>query len=484
MNQTVAPGYGASRPWHLQLPRDVHLGVIAATAIAALAIGSGASFVNGSPPLLIAITAVVAVPLMFWASARAPGLVIALLVSSQILEYLELQTPIGTISAGIVILVVMLLANLPSVVGTVTARGYSYAMVLLAAYVAAHVVQFLHVDAGTAARQMITSSSFVAFTVIGMYIGARRNLLGAAGIGATFGLLVLAAIALASSLGLIPYLAPPSNSREILGITSPFARTYGLGSTNVGLLFALSAPWLASVLRFGPSALTRGLSFTALAMIWVASLLLFQSRSMVLECAFGAALVWMIAERRKGPALLAAGLVGAVALAVGMSLLGSQDESSMVSSQLRLESYATALNYLVSHVQVILVGTDPLAFHLMVNATLTYGDQIPATAPVHNFLIEVLIASGIVGAGALALVIAIPYAAIIRRVFVVDKVDRTTAVIIASATVALIEASVTPAGANSAVLWITLGLLVASAVSSQNRSDSSSRLPLPPVRSV
>jgi len=243
-------------------------------------------------------------------------------------------------------------------------------------------------------------------------------------------------------------------------------------------------PWLGSVLRFGPSALARGLSFTALAMIWLASVLLFQSRSMVLESVLAVALVWMIAERRKGPALLAVGLAGAVALAVGMSLVGSEDQSSLVSSQLRLESYTAALSYLASHVQAILVGTDPLAFHLMINATLTYGSQISAIAPVHNFLIETLIASGIVGAGALALVILIPYGTVVRRALATDRVDRTTAVIIVSATIAILEASVTPATADSAVLWITFGLLIAAAASSQNRSDSSSRPALPPVRSV
>ena len=432
-------------------------GVLASLATS-IAFGIVVAIVGVEPTTLVAVASLAAIPLIMWATGRTPELVVGTIVFSLILVGFETQTPVGTLSPAIVALIVFVGLRLPQIVAMASSPGYRFGTACLVAYVAGQGFQFLHGDAGVAARHMITASSFAAYAALGMYVGARRSHIAAAAIGAATGLLVLAGLALLANLD-----AGSVNSlgRQILGVTSPFTRNYGLGTiVPIGLLLALCVPWLALATRSPSSLWVRAASSAALVLIWLASLLLFQSRSMVLEVPLGIALAWSLANRRFSTALVMIGCCAAIALFAGLALATSTD---VVSTQLRTESYTAALDYFIRNPSVLVVGTNPEQFHLMVNASLTYGSQIPADAPTHNLLIETVVVGGVISAAGLILLTLAPALSMLKSVRRVRQVSAPMALALSAVAIAVLEASVTPAIANSAPLWMALGYGVAAA---------------------
>ena len=444
------------------------------------------ALLGGSPEQVLAAASVAGVPLMAWAAIRAPEALVGAIVFFQILEQFELATPIGTISPGAVALVVFLFVRLPDIVATLRKPGYAFAFLLVCGYVAGHAFQFMHIPPSQAARQMVTPTGFAGFALLGMYIGTRQRHLAAAGAGAAAGLLIMAVLAVAANIHPVAGLFETNNSRAIFVFTSPFLRSYGLRGDTAGLLLALAIPWLFCVTRFTSREAVQRASVGVIGLIGLASLLLFQSRSMVLECILGVAIVWTLADREifsGGPAenlrqavdrarhnrrtmraarVVFAGMVIAVVfglyLAVGDTING-------VSTQLRADSYSETVNYFASHPWAVIIGTDPTAFHHLIDAGLFNPTvrHISENAPVHNFIVETLVAGGIVSAGSLTLLCIVPFLRIVRNQFVAGRITPAAATTMAVVAVAVIEASVTPAIANSGALWIALGWGVAAA---------------------
>lgn len=425
-------------------------------------VGAAVAIIGASPVNLVALASLAAIPLVVWGTVRVPELVVAFILFSQILEAFELQTPIGTLSPGIVALLVFLAQKLPQVMATVSSPAYRLGIASLVAYVTGQAFQFLHGDAGLAARQMITASSFAAFVVLGMYIGTRRSHLGAAAIGAATGLVTLAGLALAGDLSIIPL--PPaasSSAREILGVVTSFGRNLGLQTVALGLLLSSCVPWLALRIRSPTRFWIRAVCITVLAFIWLAALFVFQIRSMVLEVPAGILLVWSLANRRFSTGVMLTGLSAAAVVVLGLYLSASTEATSAVSTQLRTESYVAALREFIGNPSVLLVGTDPREFHLMVNATLTYGSLIPASAPIHNLLIETILLGGVISGIGLLLLLLAPVFRVVRCARRAGRFDGQIAVAVSAVGIVFLEASVWPGIANSAPLWITLGCAAA-----------------------
>jgi hypothetical protein len=455
-----------------RFPRAARVVAILASMVV---IGVAVAVVGAAPAALVVVVSLAAIPLILSATMRAPELVVGTVVFSQILEGLELQTPLGTLSLGIVALIVFLGQILPQVLKTGSLRGYRLGTACLAAYVAGQAFQVLHGDTGLAIRQLITASSFAAFAVLGLYIGDRRSHLAAAAVGAAAALLVLAALALGSNLGVVPFVTLGPHSREILGVTSPFFRSYGLEGVTVGLLLPVCVPWLAMMTRSLSGLWLRAAFASVLALIWLASLLLFQSRSMVLEVALGALLAWSLANRTFATGVLVLGVGAGAVLVTGLLLSTSTD---IVSNQLRAESYVTAVEYLINNPAVLLVGTNSEQFRLMVNESLTYSALIPAGAPTHNLLIETIVSGGVVsGLGLVALVIA-PVLSTLRAARRVGRFSSHMVLVLSAVAIAVMEAMVTPSIANSAPFWVTLGFAVAVAASATQggERDTSGRV--------
>jgi len=425
---------------------------------ASIAVGAAVAIVGAAPILLVAVASLAAIPLIVWGTVRVPELVIGTIAFSQILEGFELQTPLGTLSLGIVALTLFLGQRLPQVAAMVTSSAYRLGTVCLVAYVAGHGFQFFHADAALAARGMITALSFAAFVVLGMYVGARPSHVAGAAVGAATGLLVLAALALAANLGVVPLPAFHSPGREIFGFVSPFVRNYGLDAVPIGLLLPLCVPWLALTARSPSRFWVRTTSIAVLALIGIASFLLFQSRSIVLEIPLGILLVWGLTNHKFSTGFLVVGLCASAVLVAGLALSASTDN---VSTQLRTESYATALDYFIANPFVLIAGTNPDQFHLIVNASLTYGSQIPTGAPTHDLLVETVVAGGVVSATGLVVLILAPLLGMLRYARRVGQFTRPMALALSAVVIAVIEASITPAIANSAGLWMTLGWAVA-----------------------
>jgi len=429
--------------------------LIAAGVLASAALGIAMGFLGSSGQVILGLLLVTLVPVLAIMAVRAPEAAVGLIVFAQIFEWLEVQSPLGTISPSIIALMIFLIVRLPDVVPTMWARGYGLPVASFGVFVAAHALQFLHADAAQAARQLITAASFAAYGLLGMYIGSRRAHLVAAAVGAGAVLLVSGTLALASNAGVTIVASTLSPPREILGIMSPFLRSYGVPGVLVALLLPLCIPALVLYASSsGSPAVMRAGALTAVALIGLASLFLFQSRSMVLEIAIAVMLVVGLTGRRFGVGMLVIGLCLGVAVVIGLTLTGSTDP---IGNQFREESYSTAITFFAGDPQRALLGTDPSAFRVMVNAATTYGHLIPADAPIHNLLIETIVVGGV--AGALALLV-LAFSAPARALRMASRVGRfsgTMTVMLAAAIMAILEVAVTPAVANSAGFWMTMG---------------------------
>jgi hypothetical protein len=440
---------------------------IVAISASMVTVGTAIAFVGAAPSGLVAVASIAAIPLILAATVRAPEIVVATIAFAQILEGFELQTPLGTISLGIISLIAFLGLRFPEVLSTLKSPGYRIGIVCLSLYVAGQGVQLLHGDPAVAIRQVITACSFAAFTVLGMYIGGRRSHLAAVAFGAAAGLLVLGALALAANLGFVPVAAAPPPGREILGVVSPFFRSYGLAGATVGLLLPLCVPWLALKTRSTGGIWTRGGSGAALVLILIASLLLFQSRSMVLEVGLGVFLVWSLANRRFSSGLMLVAISVGTFLVAGFALSSSTDA---VSNQLRSEGYATAVEYLLGNPFVLIVGTNAEQFRLMVNASLTFSALIPVDAPTHNLIIETVVSGGLASGIALVVLVFAPVLSIFRSARRIGRFSPWMALGLSAVAIAVLEVMVTPAIANSAPFWTAIGCAIA-------LSASASRLP-------
>jgi O-antigen ligase len=157
---------------------------------------------------------------------------------------------------------------------------------------------------------------------------------------------------------------------------------------------------------------------------------------------------------------MAVGAVGTLAFGVYLSV---GDSISGVSTQLRADSYTEAIGYFASHPLAVILGTDPTAFHRLIDANLVNPTvrHISENAPVHNLLVETLVAGGIVAAGSLVLLSVVPFLRIARNQLIAGHISPAAATAMAAVVIGVIEASVTPAIANSGALWIALGWAVA-----------------------
>jgi hypothetical protein len=440
-----------------------HGALVVAILFVSTGCGLGIAIAGVSPDAVVAVAALSAIPLLVWATAKAPEFTVGFIVFSQIFEAFALNLPVVSLSPGKVALIIFLAMKLPKIAGLLNSPPYRFSITCLIAYMVGQGLQFLHMDAVSAARQMITASSFAMFAVLGLYVGARRSHVAAAAVGAATALLVLAGFGLAGDLGIGPFPAPLSINRAVLGVLFPFGRNLGLAGDGAFILFLLPLciPWLTSRVQSPSGAVVRVAAGIVLALIWLASLLVFQLRTMVVEVPVGILLVWSLATRRFAAGIVLAGLCAAAALVFGMYLASSGGATSLVSTQLRTESYIESFKIFLSSPSVLVFGTDPGQFDAAVNASLAYGSQIPTTAPTHNLLIEVVLRGGLVSGIGLILLVIAPIVSMLRSARRAARFSSEMAVALSAVTIALLEASVWPGTAKAGPFWMTLGIAVA-----------------------
>ena len=440
--------------------RDWTTRSIAVIAMVTTSTGLGAAVaVAGISPIALDLVAsLAAIPLIVWATFRAPALAVGLIVFAQIFDVFHLVTPIGSLSLGLVALVLFVGLRLSQIAATVALPGYRVVLVCLVLYMAGQGLQFLHVDPGVAARLLLSGLQVVSFVILGVYVGTRPTFIAGAAVGAACGFLFLGALSLLSSLGIIPFLAGTSVARDILGVVSPFPRNEGLDQVNPGILLALCVSWLAMQARPTSGLSARAICVAVLGLIMVVSLLLFQTRSMVLDVPLGVILVWILTDRSFRAATLMVACCVPVVVMIGLSLANGSDP---ISTDLRSDSYVWAFSYFVGHPLTLLFGTDVDQFRVIMNASTTYGFLIPAGAPAHDLLIETIASGGFLSAAGLMVLVIAPALRLIGYARRAGRFSSQMALALSAVSIAVVEASINPQVANAAAFWITLGCAVA-----------------------
>jgi hypothetical protein len=396
--------------------RFLATGTASAALAGAVVLGLGSAAIEGSASRAVGLITIACVPFLAALATIALPLLAAAVVFMQAFEGYELRTPVATLSPGVAALLIFL----------VWARGdllalfrYRVAQILGAAVVvlvAAHALQFLEVSARITLRGLVTTAGVALFWLAGLYLARQTWGMTAAGIGAVLGLSVLGLAAVLVAAHVLPQSYVISGGRTFFGFESPFPRTYGLSVAGLfpSLFLPLAIPWLTLLALATGDHKRRLAALVTVGALFLLVVFFFQSRSMLLQIAVGvtvAALAFCGAAWQRLLGL--GGLVVAAAFAVP-SLLFATDR---LSTHDRLTQYRLAWEFFREDPRAILVGTDPAALAEHINARLVPPQ--PASAPIHNVLIQSLAEGGILAAAAALAILVVPVAVwsivVIRR---------------------------------------------------------------------
>lgn len=437
------------------------LPVAAVLGTAAMA-GVGIAAVGTNPKIWAAIISAALSPALLVAITAAPALAVGFLGFSQILEAFELKTPAGSFSAGVMVLLLFLGLRWPEIRERFKRSGQlRFLLFCIAAMVFGHALQVQYSSPGVVLRGLVTLASFMMFWLVGIRIGGSYADLRALAIGSFAALCTLGFLGMLASTGRFPAPDRIAPARDLFGFVSPFRRNYGLniGYDSTALLLSLCAPFICLRMLRSPRGMTRVISGVAYVLLILVTLLVLQSRSMMLELAIIVALTVALTSRSS---LVRYVTVGA-GLVVGLMLLPGLQKGDAISSELRSGSYSFVLSYIQSHPSTIIRGADMNQILEGNRAATKYGELI-GEAPVHNLFFNELLQGGIVSAAALALLFFVPLwnSRLLLRGTPAQR-DRGILVVTALAT-ALTEIMINPIQANAAGLWLALGFTAALSV--------------------
>lgn len=442
---------------------------LAAACLAALAGALSALYANEFGLLIILLSIIVS-PLLLVLGMRAPELAGGTLVFLLILEAFEVATPVGSISIGIVILVVFLVVHLRGILHLMNRSRFLIVLgLILALLILANTFQILHVGPDTVLRRLVTLLSFAIYWFVGIKLGSEARYIRSTVIGATLALLVLGTLGILASSNVIP---PPTRivePRAFFGFVSPFRRNYGLdlNFAGVALLLPLCAPWIFGQAVFARTGITRVLALITYALLIMVVLLVFQSRSMILELIVVPAIIIAYSNARTilRFTFIAVG-IGAVYLVLPNLLMADEG----VGSGYRSDSFAYIVEYLKTNPKTFLIGANVNEIRMQVERFSAYT-QLVGEAPIHNMFVGQLLQGGALAMGSLALLFAIPILRVRNLLSSGAENRQVGSVVLASLGAAFIEIMINPIEANVAGLWLTLGI-AASVIGPANQQSS------------
>lgn len=412
----------------------------------------------------VTLVSLAALPVLWWLARVHPGLTFGVYLASQPLEAFEIQTPVGTLSAGIIVLTVLLLTCWRELIRIVESNNMVRATLLLCIiWTMFHILRAYHTPANEVLRQVLMLSSFTAMWCIGCWGGYNRLYLHACA-GAALGLMTMAALGVGASFGLVSLPSRVNESRTIFGVTSPLIRNFGLDLPYdaTSLVASVAASGLAVVSFKGTARRSRAMAVCSLGILLICSLLVFQSRGMVMQLMVGSVGGVMLSTRYKKTVVLLT-LVG---LGLGVApLYRSMYATDVVSSELRIDGVLTGLDILTSGIGWMPAGVSGDAILSAFMARSRWAELVPVGSrfqPIHNLPLHEFVSGGVlVGATFMAIWLTTLRSA--WRLWRTAREDVEAAGILLGVLMVSLVIVVEPVSSNAAGLWVLLGVVAGAA---------------------
>lgn len=433
----------------------------------AVAVGAATPFIPAAA--LAVLLGLATIPVLLVVTSSFPIFGLGLFVGLQFMEAFEVETPVGTFSPGITVLLMLLYFHGGELLRSLReSRSLRLAILLLAAWLIAHAARLSYDPFEEVLRILVTDTAAVAVFLLGAAFARPRGAMRAAALGATAALLVLGGSALLAALG---YLPPPERfgeSRALFGIQSPFPRNYGLNVPLDAVAFlaplALSFLALAVTRRDGGYRIASAAALLALGIVFV---FLFQARgmSLLLLLAVVVALVFRF------PRFGLIGVVCAIPLVWGgvMSMTSSDAPEARiaVSNELRSSSYEHVWSELLNNPEGYVAGRDEGQFIDDAAARSSQRAFIIAGSyeeiPVHNVFLSELVGGGYFAFITLLAVYLLAARHAVRLLLAAPR-DFDTQVRVTAMGLLMFSVLVEPGAANIVGSWLILGLVLGKGV--------------------
>jgi hypothetical protein len=420
-------------------------------------VAGAVAVVSGRLDIAILAVTVGSIPVLYAIGSRRPDVLVALFVLAQPLEAFEVRTPMTTASVGNILLVVLLLTNVSSYRSMLrTSRVTQVATALLLGWLLMYPLRALHDPLGQVLRSLVTMTSFVLIAMAGMAIARHPRVLRAIALGAFGALMVLATAGILVNLGMAPTTLRYEPARNLLGFTSPFMRTYGLDVPvdAVSLLVPLSIPFLCvSVFDRNLSRVDRLRSILAICIVGLASLLIFQSRGMLLQIVIAIALAGLLAVPHRYRIGVAFAL-GAALVVVATRLITADQLSSGLRSGIGLYVIQSVL----AEPARFLLGIPENAFYLEAARSIGLEIYAPTNGAVHNFFLSTLVGGGLIAFALIAAFHGVALLASLDQWRTTPSLDSRAMLV--AVVVVLVGLSIEPARAGIVGSWLVLGVAI------------------------
>lgn len=425
----------------------------------AVALAAGVALATAELSPLMLLAGVALLPLLLWLLDARPVLLLGLFCGAQAFEGIQYNTPGGSITVGIVMLLLLLsrfgatfLAKLRSCPQLRLGAGF------LLLWIVTYGLRITYADPAAVAREMVTVTSFFAVFAVGAAFADRPGALRSVAYGAAAALVLLGVLGVLASVGAIPMPPRAEGARTLLGFSSPFSRNYGIEVPYdaVALLGPLCIPYLILCsARPGP---TRGSAAMLLLTVCFSCVLVFQARGLIFQIILAAVAAPVL--MRPGRALL----VVPVTTVLMLGVLGSAAQTDEVSSRARSATNERVIVDATRKPGEFALGQDANAYFQQVlrEESLYYAlvsvfeaDEIP----IHNFFFSNLVGGGwaaflaLLGAYLTMLVSA-------YRRWRAHPDDLTSQVLLAAAGLVTFESLVEPVLASIVGVWLVMGLVL------------------------
>ena len=428
---------------------------LAIPLIAAFAIGAMTPWLAANLKFLLLAFAVIFLPIILIITSRYPAAAVCLLLAAQPLEAFEVQTPIGTLSPSILLLALLLLRHGRKFAEWNSKQDWVRLVpLLLLGWLISHLFRLDHDKSGTVIRSMITDSSFLAYTLLGICLAKERNILQFVAIGSATALITLGLLAIFASYHIIPAPERFTEARSILGVTSVVQRNYGLNVPwdAVALLVPLCAPLLViSMFSHELSVHARLLASVTFTILFLICAFVFQSRNMVLQL-FLACIIAAAIMTKYRPVIIVVGIGIAAYLLPGFIHLDK------ISTDLRAASYAQVIDSVAYHPSNLIFGINENSFYYGVATKIGLLAAIEGTNDaVHDFFLSSLISMGFLSFLFLVSAYGLTFFVSIRNL-VKKSPSFEYRVVFLAMCLAIFAVLVEPVRAGIVGSWLTLGL--------------------------
>ena len=413
---------------------------------------------------------------------------VGLFVLSQPLTSFAINTPVASITADNIVLVLLLalhVVNRPlrHDAGSRLAAGF------LLAWAFSYLLRVTYLSPTDMARLLVTTVSFLLIFFVARRLPQSFRTLRVIGLTGFSALTVFGVAALLVTVGVLP--RPPVGltfGRDILGFQSPYPRTYGLNVAIDAIAFLgpitvpLFAYWLVA-----PKVKLRVRCAAALALSSLVAyiLLFFQARGMLLSLAFGIGVMFLI-TRKYGRWLLLPGGVWAV-FEYAPALYASLSGVDTVSSQLRFSNTDILLGMIMDDPASFFFGQNEGVIFYKIAVQLGLAQAIGGVGDdaIHNAFL-----SQLVGGGWFAFIaFTVPFVMMVFRAFKMLRLNPASplwSILTVGALLVIFEMMLEPARAQVIGNWMILGLIFAARIPSETalgaesepRQDALRKLPV------